>query len=176
MIGPCFVDANVFVYAGDPRDASKQRRAIAWLDLLWREQRGRTSAQVLSESYVALKRLALAGGATEDVWQSVQKYFVWSPQAIDDNVLRRAREIEQRFRISWWDSMIVAAAQLQDCALLLTEDLQDGGVYGTVTVRSPFTLEVREPAAAYAVSPRAASPHRPRGRPRRSVRESSGKR
>jgi hypothetical protein len=89
--------------------------------------------------------------------------------------MRNARRIEQRYGISWWDSMIVAAAQLQECALL-TEDLQDSGVYGTVTVRSPFTLEVREAAATYAVSPRAASPHRPRGRPRRAVRESPGKR
>ena len=124
---------------------------------------------MLSESYVGLARLARASGAKHDVWHSVQKYFVWNPLAIDESVLRRAHEIEQRHRISWWDSMIVAAAQIQDCALLLTEDLQDGGVYGTVTVRSPFTLEVREAAAAYAVSPRPASPHRPRGRPRRAV-------
>ena len=174
MTGPCFVDANVFVYAGDSRDASKERRAIAWLDLLWREQRGRTSVQVLSESYVVLKRLALARGSAQDMWLSVQKYFVWNPLSIDESVMRRAHEIEQRFRISWWDSMIVAAAQLQDCALLLTEDLQDNGVYGAVTVRSPFTLEVREAAAAYAVAPRAASPHRPRGRPRRAALAASG--
>lgn len=62
--------------------------------------------------------------------------------------------------------MVVAAAQMQYCTVLLTEDLQDGMAFGSVTVRSPFTLEVREAAATYAVSPRAASPHRPRGRPR----------
>jgi len=169
MTGPCFVDANVFVYAGDARDAAKQRSAIAWLDALWEAQFGRTSAQVLSESYVVLARLARTSGLTQDPWRSVQKYFVWNPLAIDESVLRRAHEIEQRHRISWWDSMIVAAAQIQDCALLLTEDLQDGGIYGTVTVRSPFTLEVREAAATYAVTPRAASPHRPRGRPRRTA-------
>ena len=169
MTGPCFVDANVFVYAGDPRDAAKAQRAIAWLDLLWQEQRGRTSVQVLSESYVVLRRLALARGSTQDMWHSVQKYFVWNPLAIDENVLRRAHEIEQRSRISWWDSMVVAAAQIQDCVLLLTEDLQDGMKFGSVTVRSPFTLEVREAAATYAVTPRAASPHRPRGRPRRTA-------
>ena len=167
MTGPCFVDANVFVYAGDPRDASKQQRAIAWLDLLWREQLGRTSTQAISESYVALRRLARARGSTQDIWHGVQKYFVWNPLAIDEHAIRRAHEIEQRFGISWWDSMIVAAAQLQDCALLLTEDLQDGGVYGTVTARSPFSLEVREAAASYVAQPRPVSPHRPRGRPRR---------
>ena len=63
--------------------------------------------------------------------------------------------------------MIVGAAQLQDCAVLLTEDLQDGMVFGEVTVRSPFTLDVREPAATYAAAPAARSRHRPRGRPRK---------
>ena len=82
-------------------------------------------------------------------------------------LFRRAREIEQRWRLSWWDSMVVAAAQLQGCALLLTEDLQDGAAYGGVTVRSPFTLDVREPIPAYAVAPAATPRHRGRGRPRK---------
>lgn len=63
--------------------------------------------------------------------------------------------------------MVVAAAQIQDCALLLTEDLQDGAVYGGVTVRSPFTLDVREPLPAYAVAPAVRPRHRGRGRPRK---------
>ncbi len=39
MADPCFVDANVLVYARDPRDPAKQRRASDWLDHLWRERR-----------------------------------------------------------------------------------------------------------------------------------------
>jgi predicted nucleic acid-binding protein len=171
MTGPCFVDANVFVYAGDRRVPSKQRRAIEWLDLLWREQSGRTSTQALNEAYVALMRIAGAGAREQDAWASVRKYFVWNPAAVDVGLMRLARDIEARYRISWWDSLIVAAAQAQDCTLLLTEDLQDGGVYGSVTVRSPFTLEVREPAADYALNTRIASPHRPR----RMVREALAK-
>jgi hypothetical protein len=97
------------------------------------------------------------------------RYLVWNPRAIDEEVLKTARQVEHRYRISWWDSMIVAAAQLQDCALLLTEDLQDGMVFDAVTVRSPFTLEIREPAALYAARPMVASLHRPRGRPRRTA-------
>ena len=175
MTGPCFVDANVFVYAGDRRVPSKQRRAIEWLDLLWREQSGRTSTQALNEAYVVLKRVSEARACEQDAWASVRKYFVWNPASVDVGLMRLAREIEARHRISWWDSLIVAAAQSQDCTLLLTEDLQDGGVYGPVTVRSPFTLEVREPAADYALNTRIASPHRPRGRPRRTVREAAAK-
>jgi len=167
MTGPCFVDANVLVYVRDPRDPAKQARAIAWHEHLWRERRGRTSMQVLSEFYVNTKRLR--GTAPGDLWISVARYFAWAPHPIDEPLLRRAREVEERWRLSWWDSMVVAAAQLQDCTLLLTEDLQDGAVFGTVTVRSPFTLEVREPAAQYAAAPAIASRHRPRGRPRRTA-------
>ena len=165
MTGPCFVDANVFVYARDPRDARKRERAAQWIDILWRDRVGRTSTQAISEFYaVATKKL---GFPAERAWQYAERYFAWRPLAIDEALLRRAREIEQRYRLSWWDCMIVAAAQLQDCVLLLTEDLQDGMAFGAVTVRSPFTLEVREAPASYAATPLAVSRHRPRGRPRR---------
>lgn len=167
MTSACFVDANVFVYALDPRDPAKQQRAAAWRDHLWRTGAGRTSVQVLSETYATMRRIR-RDVVPEVFWNAITPYFTWNPRSIDESVLNRAREIEQRYRLSWWDSMIVAAAQLQDCELLLTEDLQDNGVYGTVTVRSPFTLEMREAAAKYAVQPRPASPHRPRGRPRRA--------
>jgi predicted nucleic acid-binding protein len=165
MTGPCFVDANVFVYARDPRDPRKRERAAQWIDILWRDRVGRTSMQAISEFYaVATKKL---GFPAERAWQYAERYFAWQPRSIDEALLRRAREIEQRYRLSWWDSMIVAAAQLQDCVLLLTEDLQDGVAFGSVTVRSPFTLEVREAPATYTVTPLAVSRHRPRGRPRR---------
>lgn len=167
MTAPVFVDTNVLVYARDERAPAKQVRAKAWLEHLWRERLGRTSMQVVSEYYVTLKRLGAAGSAAEEIWESATRYFAWKPLPADEPLLRRAREIEQRHRLGWWDSMVVGAAQLQDCALLLSEDLQDGAVFGGVTVRSPFTLEVREPGAAYAVAPAARSRHRPRGRPKR---------
>jgi len=169
MTGPCFVDANVFVYAQDARDARKHRRVEEWLDELWRTRLGRTSAQALSEFYaVATRKLKIAPGVA---WEEAERYFGWNPLPVDEALLRRAREIEQRHRLSWWDAMIVAAAQLQDCVLLLTEDLQDGMTLGSVTVRSPFLLSVGEPAVRYEAAPLAASRHRPRGRPKgRAVR------
>jgi predicted nucleic acid-binding protein len=170
MTGPCFVDANVLLYSRDPRHRAKQERAHAWLERLWREGRGRTSMQVLSEFYYNATRKLVPAVPPEDAWVRVRTYFAWGPQAIDEPLLRRAREIEERWRLSWWDSMVVAAAQLQDCTLLLTEDLQDGAVFGTVVARSPFTLSVEEPAAGYAAAPVATlSRHRPRGRPRRTA-------
>jgi predicted nucleic acid-binding protein len=168
MTGPVFVDTNVLVYVRDAADRDKQSRATAWHEYLWSERLGRTSLQVLSEFYVNLKRRAGPSLSAQDAWAVATRYLAWGPHPVDETLIHRAREIEQRWRLSWWDSMVVAAAQLQDCALLLTEDLQDGAVFGAVTVRSPFTLAVGEPVAAYAL-PRAVPRHRPRGRPRRAA-------
>ena len=63
-------------------------------------------------------------------------------------LLWRAREVERRHPLSWWDSMVVAAAQIQDCSILASENLRDGAVFGAVTVRNPFTSVLEEPAAA----------------------------
>jgi predicted nucleic acid-binding protein len=167
MTGPCFVDANVFIYALDPRDPQKHQRARAWLNVLWTDRLGRTSAQVIAEAYAVTTRKL--GVAPQTAWEEVQRFFAWNPRPVDEALLRRAREIELRHKISWWDGMIVAAAQLEDCVLLLTEDLQDGAAYGSVTARSPFTLHVSEAAAVYSVERRARSLHRPRGRPKRAA-------
>lgn len=167
MSAPVFVDTNVFVYARDARNTTKQVRAADWIAQLWRDRSGRTSMQVLSEYYFNITRKLTPRIAPDEAWDDARTLFAWRPHPIDAVLLARAREIERRWRLSWWDSIVVGAAQLQSCALLLTEDLQDGAVFGGVTVRSPFTLDVREPAATYAVTPAAKPRHRPRGRPKR---------
>ncbi|HWZ71290.1 MAG TPA: PIN domain-containing protein [Casimicrobiaceae bacterium] len=169
MTAPVFVDTNLLVYARDAGEPVKQARAAAWLEFLWQEQLGRTSMQVLSEYYVTLTRKLTPGIASAEAWDDVSALLTWRPQAIDEAVLRRGHEIEQKHRLSWWDSLIVAAAAAQGCALLLSEDLQDGGAYAGVTVRSPFTLSVDEPAATYATVTTAARGHPPRGRPKRAT-------
>jgi len=166
MTGRCFVDANVFVYIRDPRDRRKQAVATSWIEHLWRERIGRTSAQVLSEYYAVVTRKLVPRVPPELAWDHVAELLSWRPQPVDGTLLTQAHQVELRYKISWWDSMVVAAAQLQDCTLLLTENLQDGGSYGSVTARSPFTLEARQSVAKYSPEIAAASRHRPRGRPR----------
>lgn len=165
MTAPCFVDANVLVCARDHRDPVKQARAAEWLDWLWQQRSGRTSMHVLSEFYVIATR-KLVPKIPEDVaWDEVMRYLAWTPIPTDEVLMRGAREVERRYKISWWDSLVVAGAQLQDCAILATEDLQDGMSFGAVKVRNPFTSVLEQPVADYLV--RAAPLHRPRGRPRR---------
>jgi predicted nucleic acid-binding protein len=170
MPAPVFVDTNVLLYARDAGEPVKQPRAASWLEYLWREQLGRTSLQVLSEYYVNMTRKLVPGLPPEDAWDDVQALLTWRPHPIDEALMQRGHEIERRYELSWWDSLVVGAAQLQGCALLLTEDLQDGGAYGSVKVRSPFTLDLGEPATAYTVVAVVASRHPPRGRPKRGMR------
>src|SRR5438034_1140444 len=160
-----FVDTDVFVYARDAGDPNKQRLASAWLESLWRAQLGRTSTQVLSEYYVTVTLKLDPGMDADEAWEDVRALLAWRPQAIDAELIQRGHEVERKDGLGWWDSLIVAAAQLQDCRVLLSEDLQDAGSYGAVTVRSPFTLEVNETMASYAVALLASRAHPPRGRP-----------
>ena len=162
-----FVDTNVFVYLYDASSSAKQVIAAEWLERLWRDRTGRISVQVLNELYVTLLRKTARRMPTEQAWEVVQALTEWDPQPVDKDLLLRAREVERRYRISWWDSLIVAAAQLQDCDVLLTEDLQCGMTFDRVTVQNPFDLQVQESRVAYSVPVPLPPRHRPRGRPRK---------
>lgn len=168
MSAPVFVDANVFVYARHAHETVKQPIATQWLEMLWRDQRGRTSIQAVNETYNVLTRKINPKVAADTAWDYTRTLLTWDPLPIDAALLVQAREIERRHHLSWWDSLIVGAAQLQNCAILLTEDLQDHAIYGGVTVRNPFTLGISEATAAYSVAPQVMSRHRGRGRPKRA--------
>src|SRR5262249_5385557 len=144
-----FVDTNVFVYRRDAGYPAKQTVAADWISRLWRERTGRTSMQVVSEYYVTLTRKLVPRIDAADAWGDVEDLLSWQPAVLDDKLIRVARDVAQRHHLSWWDSMIVASAQIQDCRLLLSEDLQDGGDYGGVIVRNPFSLAVNAPLPDY---------------------------
>jgi len=162
----CFVDASVLLQARDARDPLRQARAAEWLDRLWQQRSGRTSVQALAEFYA----MATRSRVPDDLaWDDVARYLAWSPQETDAVLLRRAREVERRYRLAWWDATIVAAALMQDCLILLSDELADGAVFGALAVRNPYSAVLEEPAAQYAIAPL----HRPRGRPRRATASSA---
>ncbi|MBK6674814.1 MAG: PIN domain-containing protein [Proteobacteria bacterium] len=168
MIAPCFVDANVFVYACDPVAPLKQQVALALLGRLWREQSGRTSVEALNEFYVVATRKLPKPLDSERAWREVDELLQWNPQPTDSGLITAARQIEIRHRLSWWDAQIVAAAKAQHCATLYTEDLQHGAIIDGVRVCNPFIAQVQKPAPPAYVPVRVAG-HRPRGRPRKSA-------
>jgi predicted nucleic acid-binding protein len=165
MTDPVFVDSNILVYARDANEPRKQPLAAELLRQLWRERSGRLSMQVLSEFYVTVTRKLRPPLDAPSAWRVVEAFLSWSPQMIDRPLLQRARHLEQQHALGWWDALIVAAAEAQACAVLLSEDLQDGATYGTVLVRNPFKPGVNQARADYRASEPAISRHRGRGRP-----------
>ena len=145
MTGPVFVDTNVLVYRHDSSEAAKQFRADDWHTFLWRRRLGRLSFQVLQELYATLTRgrgPGLDRAAARDI---VANYLQWQPIQIDAGILRRAWLVEERYGLSWWDALIVAAAQAAECPILLTEDLQRGQDLDGVRVVDPFASPEQSP-------------------------------
>jgi predicted nucleic acid-binding protein len=135
------VDTNVLVYEWDPVTAPKKKRAAEWMRALWASRTGRLSFQVLTEFYVtATQQLAPLVDRTA-ARQYVQALVAWHPVTIDAAVVARAWHAQDRFRLSWWDALILAAAQESGCQMLLSEDFQDGRSYDDVTVVNPFRHE-----------------------------------
>jgi len=167
MTAPCFVDANVLVYAHNPAEPLKRAVAGDLLRRLWADFSGRTSIQVLNEFYTVITRKLSAPMGPDDAWAEVEEFFRWNPQALDSSLLHRARQIETRYKLNWWDCLVVAAAQQQDCAVLYTEDLQHGAAFDGVRICNPFISQVQEEPAMYRVG--VVSRHRSRGRPRKVV-------
>ena len=138
MRADSFVDTNVLVYAAAGRDAEETKREKA-LKLIEEEDIG-ISAQVLQEFYVIVTRkLEVSLRADEALeWIEVLEAFPCLP--IDVSVVKIAAEISERFRISYCDGAIVAAAEALGAQTLYTEDLNDGQMYGSVQGRNPFQV------------------------------------
>lgn len=133
-----FVDTNVLVYARDATYPRKQERAARWMKRLWHDRTGRLSYQVLQEFYTTVTVKLRPGLTPKAARREVRTLTSWNPIVIDQSVLERAWTVQDRHRLSWWDALIVGAAQLSGCRSLLTEDLQDGQRLGDVTVVNPF--------------------------------------
>ncbi|MBL8318247.1 MAG: PIN domain-containing protein [Burkholderiaceae bacterium] len=135
-----FVDTNVLLYSEDGADADKQSRALVWLKELWTRRCGRLSTQVLSEFYVNATRRLKPAMPSGDARAEVRRYQRWHPWQVDQATIEAAWAVESRYKLGFWDALIVAAAQQQACEILLSEDLQHDQRFDAVRVINPFVL------------------------------------
>ncbi len=147
---PVFFDTNVFVYREDGSEPAKQSRADDWIVHLARRRAARISFQVLQELYATLTRKLKPAFDTGEAQEIVRDLTVWQPAAIDLAMLERGWILQDRYSLSWWDALIVAAAQSCGCSALLTEDLQHGQIFGRVRVIDPFASPAQTPEAILA--------------------------
>jgi predicted nucleic acid-binding protein len=137
MSGRAFVDTNVFVYTID--DAEPTKRDIA-RNVLASDQYGEfvLSSHILGEFYVTITRkLGKRISETEAV-KALDRLGKYPVVPIDTALVKSAIQISRSSQVSYWDGLVVAAATRAGCERLLTEDLNDGQMIGSVQVENPF--------------------------------------
>ena len=131
-----FLDTNVLVYSIDGKDPAKQ--AVA-RDIVVSAVRGGgflISAQVLNEfSNIALLKLKLS---VEEVRKFVSFFSRIGVVSLESRWTDAALLLKQRYETQFFDSLLLAAAQENGCDEILTEDLNDGQMYGSVKAVNPF--------------------------------------
>lgn len=144
MTAICFVDTNILIYARDTRNPQKHSLARDWLSHLWKTRTGRISTQVLKEYYQVVTRKLEPGLPHEKARADIRDLSTWQPVDIDLEVMELAWALEEQMNYSWWDLLILAAAQRSKCQYVLSEDLQPQQTMNGMTIINPFTHSVNE--------------------------------
>jgi predicted nucleic acid-binding protein len=134
-----FLDTNVFVYSLDDSASVKRRRSNQLIRQAIVTRNGVVSYQVVQEFFnVAFRRFTSAMTSAE-----AEQYLatVFRPLlAIHSShaLYAEALHLRNRYRLHWYDSLIVAGAIEAECEVLYTEDLNDGQKFGQLRIENPF--------------------------------------
>lgn len=131
------VDTNVLIYARDPRDPIKRRKArelghdIPDGALLW---------QVACEFIAASRKLTTIGYSQTQAWRELERLRVfWKLILPSEKVFVLAEQFSSVHHLSFWDAMIVAACVEGGITRLYTEDFDDSVSKTTgVEIVNPF--------------------------------------
>ena len=131
-----FLDTNVLIYSIDGKDPAKQ---VVAREIVVSAVRGGgflISAQVLNEfSNIALLKLKLS---VEEVRKFVSFFSRIGVVSLESRWTDAALLLKQRYETQFFDSLLLAAAQENGCDEILTEDLNDRQMYGSVKAVNPF--------------------------------------
>lgn len=136
-----FLDTNILIYSisdsADPAEFLKKSLAV---DLLQRRRDLVLSVQVLQEFYVQVTRSTRPGALSHELaCEFIESWKRFRIVETSIELVDRALAIRLETGFQYWDSAIVAAAQLAGCDTLLTEDMQTGRVLDGVTILNPLT-------------------------------------
>jgi predicted nucleic acid-binding protein len=132
-----FIDTNILVYTVDKFDKTKQKIARELVKEAIINDTAVISTQVLQEFYnvctvkLHMKPLKVKGyihNYTKNI-EVVQNGSTIIERGIDISILSQ---------ISFWDALLIAAAEFSNCVELMTEDLNDGQIVNGVKIKNPF--------------------------------------
>ncbi len=134
-----FLDTNIFVHAFHPTPSAKTTTALRLIEEGLENGNAIVSYQVVQEFFnVAFRKFPKPMSAFEadEFLNTVFRPLlaVHSSSAL----FGAALQVYRRHRFSWYDSLIVAAAQQAECAVLYSEDMQHGRVLQGLRIENPF--------------------------------------
>jgi predicted nucleic acid-binding protein len=136
MMSKIFIDTNLLVYSMDQHDLEKKRKCRDLLSSLTGDRKGVISTQVMQEFYVAATRKLGADALTvKDILHTFERFTI---VMISPEMIKNAIDCGIINRISFWDSLIVVAAEAANCELLWTEDLNHGQIIRGVRIQNPL--------------------------------------
>lgn len=132
MIGDFAIDTNIAFYAlsDDPK---------CDIAVLLLEAGPSVSAQLLNEfTNASLRKRHLPWPEIEESIAVISSLAA-QVRPVDVELHMRGRDVAKRYKLGFYDSLIVAAALLDECQTLYSEDMQHGLVIdGTLTIINPF--------------------------------------
>jgi predicted nucleic acid-binding protein len=136
MSARSFFDTNVLIYTDDESSPAKQRRALALIAENRRGGTGVVSMQVLQEYFVAVTRkLNLDPRIARRKVELLAEFDVVSPEVTD---ILAAVDLHRLHNFSFWDALIIRAAEQSGCAVLLSENLQHAREIDGLRIMNPF--------------------------------------
>lgn len=136
----CFVDTNILVYAHDPSSPVKGAVARELVQELWRNGNGSLSTQILQEFYVTVTRKVPRPLASAKALEIVRALGNWNLQTTELSTIISAGRLSELHKLSFWDSLVLTAAQQAQAQYLVTEDLQHGFKLGELEIINPFAV------------------------------------
>ena len=131
-----FLDTNILVYCLDQSEAGKRGRCRKLIKGLTGENNGVLSTQVLQEFYVAATaKLGADPLLVKDIIRSLERFEIVT---VSPMLIKEAIDCAIINRLSFWDSLIVVAAESARCDVLWSEDLNHGQIIRGVRVENPM--------------------------------------
>lgn len=136
------IDTNILIYTRDFRDTSKQRAATRWMSLLAEREAAVVNLQVLNEvCQVGLRKLGHLSVGEMKRW--IDDLAAFGDTPIDLDIVQAAWPIHTRYRLSWFDCLILSSADRLGCSHVLTEDMGANRRIGPLTLVNPFTTDAQ---------------------------------
>ena len=132
-----FLDSNVLIYVFDETDYDKRARAEELIQSAVREGIGCISYQVVQETVNVITRKLSATAAQAHQFLEDVLIALWFVNPTG-RLYRSGLDIMRRYRFSFYDSLIVAAALEAGCKTLYSEDFQNGQRIEKLTIVNPF--------------------------------------